>query len=103
MDNLYSSSPNSDISLSSNNSSINYIPSKKKQKKKNRNKQNYDQFIREERNIFEYFNTNEDNFYLEEDSYKLHLNPRNKLQEEFMNYLYQRLMLLEVVIIKFLF
>ena len=87
MDNLYSTSPSSDISISSNNSSIS-SQSKKKQRKKNRNKQNYDQFIREERNIFEFFNSNDDEYYVEDDIFNFELVPKNKKQEEFINYLY---------------
>ena len=89
MDNLYSTSPSSDISISSNNSSIS-SQSKKKQRKKNRNKQNYDQFIREERNIFEFFNSNDDEYYVEDDIYNFELVPKNKKQEEFINYLYNK-------------
>ena len=89
MDNLYSTSPSSDISISSNNSSIS-SQSKKKQRKKNRNKQNYDQFIREEKNIFEFFNSNDDEYYVEDDIYNFELVPKNKKQEEFINYLYNK-------------
>ena len=89
MDNLYSTSPSSDLSISSNNSSIS-SQSKKKQRKKNRNKQNYDQFIREERNIFEFFNSNDDEYYVEDDIYNFELVPKNKKQEEFINYLYNK-------------
>ena len=50
MDDLYSSSPNSDISIHSINSNNSLS---KKKKNKRRNKNNYQDFIREESNIFE--------------------------------------------------
>ena len=54
MDDLYSSSPRSDISITSieSNSSV----SSRKNKRKNKKKHSYQDFIREETNLFEVFN-----------------------------------------------
>ena len=104
---LYASSPGTDVSINSSNSSktnveldlSDYASSptnrtlKKKQKKRRKNKYMYDQFIREETNIFEIFNREN----LTDEFEKMNLNdyeninyeikPKNDKQEELLNYL----------------
>ncbi len=86
MDDLYSSSPNSDISVNS--SDNNYLPYKRKKNKK-KNRHNYQDFIREETNLFEFFNKDtyyqEDNF-IEKDSIT-DLVFKNDTQKIYMDYL----------------
>lgn len=84
---IYSSSPNSDdFPYYSSSYGSNY--SSKKKKKRNKNKDRLAQHIREESNIFEAFNNN----YIEDDEYEFkyttEIKPRNKLQEEYTNHLY---------------
>ena len=86
MDDIYSSSPQSDISLISNESNTSLYGSKKKNKK-NKKKHNYQDFIREETNLFEIFNKN--SYYkqpIEYDSINDVVH-KNDVQERYMNYL----------------
>tara|TARA_Y100001970_G_scaffold170513_1_gene208414 strand:+ start:3763 stop:4599 length:837 start_codon:yes stop_codon:yes gene_type:complete len=84
MDNIYSSSPNSDISIHSTDS---YNSQSRKKKNKRKNKNNYQDFIREETNIFEifnkstYFNPINDVELLSDVSYQ------NIVQERYLKYL----------------
>lgn len=105
IDDLYATSPtNSDISLysnSTNNYNMNddvdiYISKPKKsgkKKTKNRNKQKFQQFIREENNIFEIFNHSDDMYQDFSNQKKNYTTPsneiefKNKVQEEYMSYL----------------
>ena len=103
-DDLYSTSPNSDVSLYSSCSNTSksttdshlynsYKSSKKKNKKKNRNRNKYKQHIREESNIFEIFNHKETDLFddfsnsnkntYDEDKLEL----RNEIQEKYMEHL----------------
>ncbi len=61
MEDLYSSSPQSDISISSLESNSSY--NKKRNKQKNKKKHSYQDFIREETNLFEILNKN--TYYVE--------------------------------------
>ena len=101
MDDLYATSPsNSDVSVfshSSCNTEDLYVTnnSKKygKKKKKNRNKEKFNQYIREESNIFEIFN--HDNFFDYSNKQKNtnsynncnELIPRNEVQKQFVDFL----------------
>lgn len=91
MDDIYSSSPQSDISLTSNESNTSLYGSKiygsKKKNKKNKKKHNYQDFIREETNLFEIFNKN--SYYKQPIQYNsindvVH---KNEVQERYLNYL----------------
>ena len=82
MDDLYSSSPHSDISIYSNDSLSSHS---KKKKKKKKNKQNYQDFIREETNIFEAFNNT--NQYDREYDKISDLELKNDIQEKYLKYL----------------
>jgi phosphate starvation-inducible protein PhoH and related proteins len=84
MDDLYSSSPNSDISIYSNDSDFSNSK-KKKKKNKNKNKHNYQDFIREETNIFEAFNNT--NQYNREYDKISELELKNVMQKEYLDYL----------------
>lgn len=85
MDDLYSSSPHSDISLISveSNDSLNTKRTKRKSKKKH----SYQDFIREETNLFEIFNKN--TYYRESPEFDsissvVH---KNEVQKKYLNYL----------------
>ena len=82
MDDLYSSSPQSDISIYSNDSISSHS---KKKKKKKKNKHNYQDFIREETNIFEGFNNT--NQYDREYDKISDLELKNDIQEKYLKYL----------------
>ncbi len=82
MDDLYSSSPHSDISIYSNDSISSHS---KKKKKKKKNKHNYQDFIREETNIFEAFNNT--NQYDREYDKISDLELKNDIQEKYLKYL----------------
>lgn len=82
MDDLYSSSPHSDISIYSNDSLSSHS---KKKKKKKKNKHNYQDFIREETNIFEAFNNT--NQYDREYDKISDLELKNDIQEKYLKYL----------------
>lgn len=86
MDDLYSSSPNSNSSVNS--SDTNLFSSKKKNKKK-KSRHNYQDFIREEANLFEIFN--KDSYYQEDDYNEKNslesLVFKNETQKKYMNFL----------------
>ena len=89
MDDLYSSSPNSDISVNSSYNNYNNYPPYKRKKNKKKNRNNYQDFIREETNLFEFFN--KDSYYQEDDLIEkdsiTDLVFKNETQEKYMNYL----------------
>ena len=89
MDDLYSSSPNSDISVNSSYNNYNNYPPYKRKKNKKKNRHNYQDFIREETNLFEFFN--KDSYYQEDDLIEkdsiTDLVFKNETQEKYMNYL----------------
>ena len=99
MGDLYATSPsNSDVSIfsaSSCNTDDLYITThdkkQNKKKKKNRNKDKYNQYIREETNIFEVFNKND--YYDYSNNNKNNYNnsntellPRNEIQKNLLIY-----------------
>ena len=81
MESIYSSSPNSDISISSTDS---IFSQSRKKKGKKKNKNNYQDFIREETNIFEIFNR--DNYNKKYTSIS-EIFIKNDTQERYMSYL----------------
>jgi len=96
MDDLYSTSPsNSDVSIFSTSSCNNdelYITThdkkQNKKKKKNRNKDKYNQYIREETNIFNIFDKNDYYDNSNKNNYNnTELLPRNEIQKKFIDLL----------------
>ena len=96
MDDLYSTSPsNSDVSIfstsSCNNDELYITTNDKKQnkkKKKNRNKDKYNQYIREETNIFNIFDKNDYYDNSNKNNYNnTELLPRNEIQKKFIDLL----------------
>ena len=85
MDDLYSSSPRSDISITSieSNSSI----SSRKNKRKNKKKHSYQDFIREETNLFEVFN--KETYYVQPHHYESVNNVvhKNEVQKKYLDFL----------------
>lgn len=85
MDDLYSSSPRSDISITSieSNSSI----SSRKNKRKNKKKHSYQDFIREETNLFEVFN--KETYYVQPHNYESVSNVvhKNEVQKKYLEFL----------------
>ena len=84
MDDLYSSSPNSDISIHSINSNNSLS---KKKKNKRRNKNNYQDFIREETNIFEIFNKPNNFNPINDVELLSDVSYQNIVQERYLKYL----------------
>ena len=85
MDDLYSSSPRSDISITSieSNSSV----SSRKNKRKNKKKHSYQDFIREETNLFEVFN--KETYYVQPHNYESVSNVvhKNEVQKKYLEFL----------------
>lgn len=90
-DEIYSTSPCSDISLISNDSgmSINSTSSNKKNRRKRSGKKKYQQFIKDETSIFEYFNSKDylvEEYCNDEDVGDIYeLEAKNEIQENYID------------------